>query len=74
LDQSGFLISAGYFNEPEVSIFLLSSISFPNTPRAFQELDMEGDRGVVREGVQDKKKKRGWFMRGKKTVQSTDIS
>lgn len=32
---------------------------------------MEGDREVVREGDEDKKKKRGWFSREKKPVQNT---
>ncbi|KAF8518611.1 hypothetical protein JB92DRAFT_2902377 [Gautieria morchelliformis] len=52
---------------------ILDELGFPVSADYFdepEEPDMEGDREVVREG-EDKKKKRGWFSKDKKTVQNT---
>lgn len=61
LDQLGFPVSADYFDEPVVSDISLLGAYFLIP---FQEPDFEGDRIVVREEAEPKK--RSWFSRKNK--------
>lgn len=71
LDQLGFPVSADFFDEPVVSVVqpILTMLQSDGVYADAKEPDFEGDRIVVRE--EEEPKKRGWFSRKKKSSTPT---